>query len=239
MDSTRWELAMKRVKLVGVALGVLLVLAVMVSNAFALPDISVTLTGGTYPVHLNGSIPVKTELGSASGVVLEGKGVTLLLLTTELSALGTFDSTFTNVEDPNNGKKCNNVGQTKETGNVLVTGEFHLVLYGPTPEQLGILFLVTFLEIECGTFAPEVRGDVLGSVQNAGSEGTELTGLAGELTGSLGKQTLSEYLNAGGTIVKAKLETEAGSGFVATDQNVGGVIGLSVLGSQMIVITGR
>jgi hypothetical protein len=230
---------MKRVKLVGVVLGALLVLAVMVSNAFALPDISVTLTGGTYPVHLNGSIKVPTALGSSTGVVLNGSGVTLLLLTTELSALGTFDSTFTNVEDPNNGKKCNNTGQTAGTGNVLVTGEFHLVLYGPAPEQLGILFLLTFLEMECGTFTPEVRGDVLGSVQNAGSEGTELTGLAGELRGSLGKQTISEYLNAGGTIVKTKLETEAGSGFVAVNQNTEGQMGLSVLGSQMIVITGR
>jgi hypothetical protein len=227
---------MKSVKLVGVVLGALLALAVMVSNTFALPDISVTLTGGTYPVHLNGSINVPTAIGSSSGVVFAGNGVTLLLLTTELSALGTFDATFTNVEDPNNGGTCNNVGQTKGTGNVLVTGEFHVVL---GPVGLVILFLLTFLEMECGTFAPEVRGDVLGSVQNAGSEGTELTSLAGELTGREGKQTLSEYFNSGGTIVKAKLETEAGSGFVTTSQNTEGQMGLSVLGSQMIVITGR
>src|ERR1700733_4072083 len=99
---------MYRVKLLVVLVGALFVLGVVAvsASAFTLPDISIAL-GGTYPLHSEGSPTVanpKTELNTAGGSVLKGKGVSLLLLTTELSALGTFSSTFLEVEREE--KKC-------------------------------------------------------------------------------------------------------------------------------------
>jgi hypothetical protein len=232
---------MKRLKLVGVLLGALFALAMLASSAYAavnLPDISVTLTGGKYPVHAVGSLAAAaTKLGSASGVSLTGTGVTLLLLTAELSALGTFTTDFTGVENKEK-VKCSSTGDA--AGVVLVSGEFHLVPINLSPLTLGILFLVSEVEIICPKGeSPIVRGNVIGSVNGIGSEGTELTGFGGVLEGAEGKQNISEYYNDGGTKVKAKLEQEAGAGFVAADENVTGELGLSVLGSQMIVITNR
>jgi hypothetical protein len=200
-----------------------------------LPDISVTLTGGKYPVHAVGSLATAvTTLSSASGAVLGGNGVTLLLLTTELSGLGTFTADFTNVNNPNNKENCHSTGDV--SGVVLLGGEFHLVL---SPNNLGILFLVSEFEITCGSLSLLVRGNLLGGLTNIGGEANELTGVGGVLEGKEGKQNISEYFNDGGTKVKAKLETEAGAGFVASAENVTGELVLSVLGSQMIVITNR
>jgi hypothetical protein len=231
---------MKRLKIAGAVIGALLVAALTASAALAvsLPDISVTLTGGTYPIHAQGSLSkVQTSLGSASGVTLKGEGVTLLLLTTELSALGTFNTDFTNVTTPE-GKPCNSTGDASKV--VLVKGEFHLVPINLSPLTLGILFLVSEFEIECeGGLDLVVRGNVLGSVNGIGSEGTELTGFGGVLEGSKGKNNINEYYNDAGTKIKTALEAEAGAGFTASDENVEGELGLSVLGSQMLVITGR
>jgi hypothetical protein len=232
---------MKRLKLVGVLLGALLALGIMATSALAalsLPDISVTLTGGVYPVHAQGSskATAKTALETSGGGVLTGEGVTLLLLTTELSALGTFTSDFTKVVQE--AKPCHTLGDAE--GVVLLGGEFHLVPISLSPLNIGILFLVTEFEIECPTGVNVlVRGNVLGSVEGIGSEGTELTGFSGVLLGEKGKQKISEYYNDGGTKIKTKLESEVGSGFTASSQQVGEPVGLQVLGSQMIVITGR
>jgi hypothetical protein len=234
---------MKRLKLVGVIMGALFVLAVMASNALAavnLPDISVTLTGGIYPVHAVGTLPkALTFLGDASGVVLQGTGVTLLLLTKELSALGTFTTDFTNVEEPKTGAKCSSTGDA--SGVVLVSGEFHLVpLEVSAALPLGVLFLVTTLEIKCKeSIEVVVRGNTLSTLENIGTENQELTGFAGTLEGELGKPKHSEYFNDGGTKILTKLEIEAGAGEVAGDEDVVGQVGLSVLGSQMVVITNR
>jgi hypothetical protein len=200
-----------------------------------LPDISVTL-GGSYPVHAQGSVAnALTALSTTSGVALSGSGVTLLLLTTELSALGTFTSTFTKVKNSES-IECNTTGDAK--GVVLVKGEFHLVL-APMAD-LGILFLVSEFEVECPTgINVLVRGNLIGSVTNIGNETSELTGFGGVLEGSKGKQSLSEYINSTGTAVKAKLESEAGAGFAASAENVSEEVKLEVLGSQMIVINPR
>jgi hypothetical protein len=231
---------MRRFRIAGVVMGAVFALAMLASSAFAtvtLPDISVTLTGGTYPIHAQGSLTAAaTSLGSSTGVVLSGTGVTLLLLTTELSALGTFNTDFTNVVQGT--IKCNTPGDA--AGVVLVGGEFHLVPTNLSPLNIGILFLVSELEIECPSGVNVVvRGNVLGSVNNIGSEGTELTNFGGVLLGEKGKQQLSEYYNDGGTKVKAKLEAEAGTGFAAADEQVEKELTLQVLGSQMLVITGR
>jgi len=233
---------MKRLKFVGVLLGALFALGMMATSALAavsLPDISVTLTGGVYPVHAQGSTAATaaTALETTGGGVLNGTGVTLLLLTTELSGLGTFTSDFTKVENPEK-IKCNSAGDA--AGVVLVKGEFHLVPISLSPLNIGILFLVSEFEVECpGGINVLIRGNVLGSVNNIGSEGTELTGFGGSLLGEKGVQKLSEYYNDGGTKIKTSLESEAGAGFTKSAQQVAEEVPLQVLGSQMIVITGR
>jgi hypothetical protein len=231
---------MKRLKLVAATTGTLLALSVLATAAVAevkLPDISVTLSGGTYPLHIVGSIGGRTNASTLSGVALEGKGATLLLLLGELSALGTFTWDYTNVLDPFNGNQCNTLGDA--AGVVLVPGEFHLVQINLNPLMVGLLYLISFTEIRCGGTIILLRGRMLSTVVGIGNEGTELGGLGVTLVGKEGKQELSEYYNTGGTRIKAELELEPGSGFVDADANIEGELGASVLGSQMYVITGR
>ncbi len=230
---------MHRLKLVGVLLGALCALGVMAASAsaFTLPDISIAL-GGTYPIHSEGSLPgAKTELGAANGVVLKGVGVSLLTLTNELSALGPFSSTFLNVEKA--GTICNSEGDA--AGVVLVSGGFHIVLGpGGTKKSLFILFLVATFVVHCGALEVEIRGDVLGTYNLAGeSEAEEYTTVLGTLEGTKGKQKFTEYFNDGGTIVKAKLESEAGAGFTESDQNVEGDLVSTTLEGKMYTVTGR
>jgi hypothetical protein len=72
-----------------------------------------------------------------------------------------------------------------------------------------------------------------------GTEGTELTSFSGALKGGGGTQEITEYYNSGGTKIRAKLEEESGAGFVFADENVAEEVPNTVLGSEMIVITGR
>jgi hypothetical protein len=228
---------MNRFKLVGVMLGALFALAAMATSAsaFTLPDVSVTLTGGVYPLHLESNLPsANTVLSSASGAVLKGVGTSTLLLANELSALGTFASTFLNVTQGT--EKCKT--GTEATGVVKLSGEYHIVPLNTTG-KLGELFLVSEFKIVCGTATITIRGSVLGSV-NAGTENQELTSLSGALLSTeSGKQELSEYINDTGSIVKANLEDDAGLEFVKAGQNIAELATFAVLGSQMLVITGR
>jgi hypothetical protein len=232
---------MRPIKLLSAMLSVLFGVAILAVSAFAatLPDISVTLTGGLYPVHVQGSTAAtaKTSLETAGGGLLNGSGATLLLLTSELSTLGRFTATFTHIENPEK-IKCNTSGAP--AGVVILEGEFHLVPTSLSPLNLGILFLVTEVELECpGGINIIVRGNLLGGITGIGSEGTELTGFSVAIMGEKGKQQISEYYNDGGTKIKTKLELEAGSGFTASSLTIAEEIKLQVLGSQMIVITGR
>jgi hypothetical protein len=236
------EVVMKRLKHAAAPAAALLTLAITSTTLAAvnLPDISVTLTGGTYPLHLQGTLPkISWRLGTASGVVWEGTGVTLLLLTTDLSALGKFTFDFTNMEEPKTGAKCNTAGDA--SGVVLESGEFHLVpLEVSASLPIGILFLVSEFEIKCaGSYEPIFRGDLLSGLEGIGTETTELTSLATTLEGELGKQNVNSYFNDGGTKIEPKFEIEEGAGFVAADIDLVGQLGLSVLGSQMIRITNR
>jgi hypothetical protein len=229
---------MKRLKLVSVPLA-LLTLAAMTSEAVgSLPDASVALSGN-YPIHAQAvGLTNETQLSTASGPALTGTGVTLLLLTKELSALGTFDAVFTKVRN-SEGIECHSTGDA--TGVVLVSGEFHIGnIFRFSLIRIGWIFLILEFEAECpGGISVLLRGDVVGGANNIGSEATELTGFGAVLEGKEGIQTISEYYNNGGTRIKAKLEVELGAGFVAADENITGELGLSVLGSQMIVITNR
>jgi hypothetical protein len=110
-----------------------------------------------------------------------------------------------------------------------------------SPLEQAVLLSVTEFEVVCPAgFSPTIRGDTLASAEDIGTEGQELTGFAGTLEGtSTGEPDISEYFNDGGTKITARLEVEAGSGFVKADENAEGQLGLTVLGSQMIVITNR
>lgn len=231
---------MGRLILAVMIVGALLALgaaATTASGAVKLPDIAVTLTGGAYPIRIIGeSATVTTAFGDASGFVSEGKGETILFLTTELSALGTFTADLTDITERNG--DCETPGDG--SGVVLVTGEAHAVPINLSPLEQGILLLVTEFEVVCPGDDVEIRGDVLASATGAGSEGTELTGFSGALEGNdTGQQAISDYYNAGGTKIEAKLEAEIGAGFVKADEDDSEEIFNTVLGSQMIVITNR
>jgi hypothetical protein len=228
---------MNRFKLAGVMLGALFVLAAMAASAsaFTLPDVSVTLTGGVYPLHLNSNLPTaRTVLSVASGAVLTGVGTSTLLLATELSALGTFASTFLNVGQ---GTETCKTG-TEAPGVVKLSGEYHVVPINATG-KLGELFLVSEFRMVCGTETVTIRGSVLGSI-SAGTENQELTSTTGVLLSTeTGKQELLEYINDTGSIVKANLEADFGLEFVKAGEQVGEPAMFVALGSQMFVITGR
>jgi hypothetical protein len=231
---------MRRLKLAGMTVGTLLALGIVATNATAsvkLPDISVTL-GGAYPIQIFGeNTRVTTSLESVGDTLGQGRGETVLILITELSALGTFTAALTHIEAGEH-VTCNSPGD--ESGVVLVSGELHAVQISLSPLEQGVLLLVTELEVECpGSIIALVRGNMLASATGIGSEGTELTSFGGVLKGEKGKQEISEYYNDGGTKIKARLESETGSGFTASDENDSEEISNTVLGSQMIVMTGR
>jgi hypothetical protein len=216
-------------------------MAVVAAGAYAevkLPDLSVTLLGGAYPLHSQGSLAkAATTLSGTTGNMVSGEGVTILFLSTELSALGTFTADFTKIALPE-GKPCSSVGDA--AGVILLSGEFHLVPIDLSPLTLGVLYLLSEFELTCeGGVIVLFRGNLLSTLNGIGSEATELAGFGGTLVAEKGKSEISEYYNDGGTKVKAKLEAEAGIGFVAAAQNIVGELGVSVLGSQMAVITNR
>ncbi len=207
------------------------------ASAFTLPDISIAL-GGTYAIHVEGSLPgASTELGSAGGAVIRGTGVSLLALTTELSGLGTFSATFLNYVSGTT--KCNSEGDAE--GVVLVSGGFHIVLGpGGTKKSLFILFLVATFVVHCGAPEIEISGSVMGTFNLPGeSEAEEISVPGGTLEGSKGKQRFREYFNDGGTIVRAKLESDAGAGGTESDQTIGGELRATTLEGKMFTVTGR
>lgn len=229
---------MHRLQLVGVLLGALCALGMMAASAFAvLPDISIAL-GGVYPLHFVDSLPTAgMSLGSGSGVVFSGTGVSLLTLASELSALGSFFEQFLSVGQ--GAKKCNTPGDAK--GVVLISGPFHIVLGpGGLPIFTNILFLFDTFTTFCEGLEVEVRGSVLGTyVLASGAEADEYTTALGMLEGENGKQKFTEYKNDAGTIVKAKLESESGAGFVESDENITQPILLTALEGKMFTVTSR
>jgi hypothetical protein len=231
---------MTRLETVGMIAGALLALGVTATSAIAsvtLPDISVTL-GGTYPIQIIGkNTSVTTSLETSGGTEGTGRGETILILTTKLSASSTFTADLTEIEAGDH-EACHSPGDAR--GVVLVSGELHAVQISLSPLQQAVLLLLTALEVECpGGITALVEGNVLASATGIGSEGTELTSFSGALRGEKGKQEISEYYNDGGTKIRAHLESEIGAGFVASDENDSEGIPNTVLGSQMIVITGR
>jgi hypothetical protein len=204
-----------------------------------LPDLSLTLCASCYPLHLDATLlNVATDLSSSSGVALEGVGFLLLLLTEELTSLGTFEALFTKVKDPNNGSECNTAGDA--LGELLLRGTFHIVYTSLSPLTLGILYLVAPVALTCGTLTIELKGSLLSPLNGAGTEDTELISVLSALRGNgKGKPSLTTYYNDEGAAKKAKLEAELGAGFVETALEVAAEVTLLALKTNMFVITNR
>ncbi len=176
-----------------------------------LPDVSTTLAGSSYPLHLNyESSTVATLLEDANGGVLEGTGLKLLLLTGELTALGTFRADFANVKEVV-APKHNCHTSNDPTATVLTEGSFHVVITSLFPNlQIGLLFLPNEVKIECEGINLKVKGSVIASINTNGiTETTELTNIKGLLAkgSTVASQQVSEYYNDSGTKVKAGLIT--------------------------------
>jgi hypothetical protein len=228
---------MNRLKLLAVSLVAMFAMGIMATSAFALPDISLTLPGSTFPLHLNfaDNGKTKTELQSASGVVISGEGLSLLLLTSALTALGTFRADF--LATKGSGKVCHSVGDA--AGVILTEGPFHVVYTNLSPLLLGILYLPNSFEVECGTLLIEVKGSTLSSFNGIGTEGSELTTASGQLSGTKGKPALTNYYNDSGQLLVATLLSNSGAGFVGSNEIVEGEPLLEALGGNMWRVTSR
>ena len=200
---------MKWFRLFGVALMAMFALGVtMASSASALPDLSV-LPGEPTLLHLDVTdLTVSTKISNPVEVI-KGTGLLLLLLSDELTALGTFEILFTNVVEET-GERCKTTNDAE--GEELLSGTYHIVYTSLSPLTIGTLYLVLPVEITCGTLVIKVEGSMLSSLSPAAS-GTDQTSVAGVLKGnSEGKPNLVNYYNDGGTIVKAKLTFKVSGG---------------------------
>jgi hypothetical protein len=208
-------------------------------SVLSLPDIAITLPGSSYPLHLNyENLTVATKLEDGSGALLTGEGVKVLLLTGELTSLGTFRVDFFKVKE--GAKECHTSGD--KTATVLTEGSFHLVYTNLSPLLLGLLFLPNEVKIECEGVNVFVRGSVISSVNFSGQgEEEELLNIKGKLEkgSTAGTQEITEYYNEGGTKVKAKLEAETGGVGHSSNEQVKVETELTALSPNMFVITSR
>jgi hypothetical protein len=199
----------------------------------SLPDISVVL-GGTPKLHLQleNNKKTVTKLETTSGNVIEGVGLSLLLLTEKLSASGTFEETLFGAKEA--GAACNSSGAAKEE--VKFKGEYALVPISLKPLETGILFELEETVIECVKVKITVKGSVVAAL-NA-KEG-ELTEVGAKFEGEKGKNKLTSYFNDEEKKVEAKLEANFGVGFLQSDQVVGEEVKLKALEEKMFEVTGR
>jgi hypothetical protein len=237
---------MKHFKLFGLALVALFVLGVTATSAFALPDISLTLSGSTFPLVLKANqTKAATQLSNVVGEKVNGEGVLIVLSLTALGHLGTFEALFTKAKKGTSACHSEESGVSDPAEEILTKGSWHLV-YTSLPSTpalaLGILFLVAPVTFKCGTETVNVKGDTLSSVtaSSAGTETTELTSLGGVLEGNgVGVQNLKTFYNESGTATTAKLEANFGSGFKGAAEEVKEEVKPTAEGSNMFVITSR
>jgi len=227
---------MRRLKVVGLTLMSMFVLGLTATSASALlPDLHVSLTGGTYPVHAEATCSTcATALAQEGGSVLTGVGLKVLYLFAELSALGSYHAHFEGVKKGT--KECNTAGDSKEV--VLVEESVHLVFTELSPGlKVAALYLVLNpLTIECGTLHVKVKGSVLGSY--GGALNSSITTFKGNLLGKLGRQSIFKYEENLGNTVEAELLSDSGTGYQPSSENVSKELTATVLGGQMIEILG-
>jgi hypothetical protein len=227
---------MKYVKLLVVALGAMFALGVATaasSSALTLPDVSIAL-GGSYPLHLEvTNLTVKSKLSNPVEA-LEGVGLLILFLTEQLTSLGTFEVLFTKVQTAAK-VSCASEGDTN--GEVLTKGTFHIVPVGGG--KVDTLYLVANFKVNCGSKSIKVQGSVLQSISSlTGTEGTEYSSLSGaKITGNgAGKPTLTTYLTDSEAVATAKLESNFGSGFKESAEEVEEPVTATALEGKMFTI---
>jgi hypothetical protein len=239
---------MRHLKLLGLTLTVLFILNIATTTtAFALPDISVTLEDASYPLDLEVSLlTLETQLLNVVKENLHGVGLLLLYLLTALGTSGTYEALYTKATSKS-GTACfsEEGGKKDQSEEVLTKGTWHLVytsLTGSTQGlQLGILYLLSPVEVVCGTEIIKVKGDGIGSVQTLpGSEATQYTSLTTVLKGNeAGSPNIHFFYNDAEASVKAKLEANFGSGFKEAFWEYAEPVTVPTLECKMFVVTSR
>jgi hypothetical protein len=204
--------------------------------------VDVNVPGNGYPLHLEITLlEIKTRLEGVSGSLLNGEGLLLLFLTSELTALGTFEALFLKVEETTTNALCHSTGDKE--GEVLTSGSFHLVYTTLSPLRLGELFLPHEVEITCGKVVTKVKGDLLGSVKLGtalSEEEEDLTELGGVLSGTNGKQSIKFFYNDTPESVEAKLlSSVSGAVFKESNEVVVGEVKTKALAGRMFRVTSR
>jgi hypothetical protein len=228
---------MRHLKVLGVALIAMFAFGLTATSAFAtLPDLSIAL-GGAYPVHLqfNDVEKTGTRLNTTAGNKLSGKGLLVLLLSTALSALGTFEALFLKVK--NGTTACEQEGE-KNKEEVLTSGEFHLVYPTLSPLTLGIAFLLHLILIKCGAVKIHIEGCVVGKITHPEKASEDVELATGLLEGDKkGKNTITEYENEAGEKVKGILLANFGTGFLQAEEAVEEPVHLETLEKKMFTIS--
>jgi hypothetical protein len=239
---------MRQLTVLGAALVAIFALGIATSALAILPDLHCLKSeepGTTKcPVHLhfadNGV--TKTELQSTAGGKLEAKGVSILLLTKELSGLGTYGTIFLHVEWKKENTTCNTKGDA--AGAVVTKGTFHIVYWSLNPLRVGIAFLPEEVTMECGAGKIiRLKGCLLSTAEPKKPFESELdvTNIDGALEGTAGINKLTKYDDQNGNQVSCILLSEfRGAGFAQSMEVVPTVLLETLPGAngkpQMITI---
>jgi len=209
---------MKSYRTLGIALlAALATCALLAASASASLPTLLFLSGETTEVTAEGKTEgaIKTvALESELGEEVPGTGVVLKLgPSANDTHLGKYTAQFKGVEFGK--EKCNNVGATKKTGIVEVTGnEYHLVYVSLSPSSplaFGFLFLVAKFEWECGAVKITSEGLALANVTKNAAKDVEALGGSLKCT-KPAKPELTVYENEKGESVKALLKSNLGLG---------------------------
>lgn len=211
---------MIQMKILCVAIFTIFAVAVGLSStsalAFELPDLHI-LSGESYPVTNEGTIEnegaIVREIETEIGEKMTATAVTIRTELTELSSLGPDTIKFSGVKEPKTKTSCKTANTTVE-GEVLSSGEYHVVDVNESPLTVAMLLLFPELVVECnkGKLKIKTKPPVIVKVEKVNS-GTDVTeyGLVVNCTPK-GKQELKEYFNDEGKLVKGTLLVNFGLG---------------------------
>lgn len=207
------EESMKRFKLLFIAVVGVFAIASIASSAALASGPTLLFTGSERTILLTSrtaepSNTTRTELQS-SVTNLKGEGVLLelTLLQTSAGLVGTYLTLFLKVET-SAGVRCNTRGDRE--GEVLLPSNTAEGVYYTTSPSLkgGIVFNVREFNIECGGATITIKGSVLGTVETAGGQVSEVKGGL-YCSSTPGKPEKTKYTNPKGEEKETKLEVTA------------------------------
>jgi hypothetical protein len=203
---------MKRFKLLFIAVVGVFAIASIASSAALASGPTLLFTGSERTILLTSrtaepSNTTKTELQS-SVTNLKGEGVLLelTLLQTSAGLVGTYLALFLKIET-SAGIKCNTRGD-REAEVLLPSNTAEGVYYTTSPLKGGIVFNVREFEMECGGATFTIKGSMLGTVETAAGQVSEVKGGL-YCSSTAGKPEKTEYTNPAGTRLNTKLEVTA------------------------------